>query len=276
MSARSVVVSLEGPDCSMTALPVARGLADLEGGTLHIVVSSDRELAEHEVPARFGIDPEMLRGSVIHTRVGDAGRAVLAMAAEHRAALVVMCTRGAQDPPRRRLGDAARVVLAEGRTPVVLVRPERGTPPWKLEEVLVPHDGTPTTSAAICPAAELAARAGAQLLALHVASPGARPLAEPGSLRVPRYVDQPQHEWPAWAGEFLERLGSMCPLDPSHLRFFLGHGETGTEIVRVANEQGADMIVLAWHGTLGPAHAQVFKHLLREAPCPMFVLRVEA
>ena len=30
--------------------------------------------------------------------------------------------------------------------------------------------------------------------------------SQPGSLPAPRYIDQPQHEWPAWAGEFVERM----------------------------------------------------------------------
>ena len=45
-------------------------------------------------------------------------------------------------------------------------------------------------------------RGRAELLVVHVTDVRAAP-AEPGSLTTPRYVDQPQHEWPAWASEFI-------------------------------------------------------------------------
>ena len=57
------------------------------------------------------------------------------------------------------LGRTAMKVLHNAPCPVVLVPPERGATPWHLQHVLVPHDGTPTTSAALQPAAELAERA---------------------------------------------------------------------------------------------------------------------
>lgn len=189
--------------------------------------------------------------------------------------VIVTTTRDARDPPHVALGLAARGVLSRARCPVVLVRPEQGEEPWRLDELLVPHDGTPATTAALCPAAELARTIGARLFALHVAAPGARRPEEPGSLQVPHYVDQPQHEWPAWAGEFVERLRSQCPIDLAKVRFLLGHGEPAAEILRVAEESSVDLIVLAWHGTLEAEHARIFKALLLRAPCPMMVLRVD-
>lgn len=239
MSERSVWVPSVG-GAPLVALPVARALADRTHASLHVT---------------------------------DADPDAMARGAE---SVIVTSTRDARDPPRVALGLAARGVLSRARCPVVLVRPERGTGPWSLDELLVPHDGTPATTAALCPAAELARSIGARLFALHVAAPGAPRHEEPGSLQVPHYVDQPQHEWPAWAGEFVERLRSQCPIDLAQVRFFLGHGEPATEILRIAEEQGVDLIVLAWHGTLEAEHARIFKTLLHRAPCPMMVLRVDA
>lgn len=189
--------------------------------------------------------------------------------------VIVTTTRDARDPPHVALGLAARDALSRARCPVVLIRPEQGEEPWRLAELLVPHDGTPATTAALCPAAELARSTGARLFALHVAAPGARRREEPGSLQVPHYVDQPQHEWPAWAGEFVERLRSQCPIDLAKVRFLLGHGEPSEEILRVAEENAVDLIVLAWHGALEAEHARIFKALLLRARCPMMVLRVD-
>lgn len=271
----AIIVALDARPCTEGPLSVARALADFEGATLHVVHVGERNPAAHALASRLGIASESLRGSVIHGDAGDAAHTMLALASRERAAAIVLCTLGAGDPAHRSLGACARTVLAEATCPVVLVRPEPLREAWTLEEVLLPHDGSPATTAAIRPAATIASQANAKLLALHVATPGTHPRGEPGALPVPRYVDQPQHEWPAWATEFLERLESSCTLDPARVRLFLGRGEPGAEVLRVANEQRADLVVLAWHGGLDVHHAAVFKKLLRHAPCPMMVLRVD-
>ncbi len=276
----SVVLLLDGAECTPAALRVACALRDISRSTLHILHAAEHAPPPRELIAQLGLDAASLRGCVIHDVAGDVPRAVLALAARERARAIVLCTTSAADDPRRSLGEHARGVLAEARVPVVLVRPDAVGPEWELREVLLPHDGTPATSQAIRPAAQIARDAHAKLLALHVATPGkdapraAARRAEPGSLPVPRYVDQPHHEWPEWASEFLERVEAAAPLDPGQLRLFLGQGETGSEVLRRAETEKADLIVLAWHGTLDPDHAQVFKALLRRAPCPLMILRV--
>lgn len=282
MNDRSIVVLLDGAECTPAALRVACTLRDISGSALHVVHAAERSAPPRELIEQLGLDAASLRGCVVHGAAGDVAREVLALATRKNAKAIVLCTKSASDAPRRSLGENARGVLAEAEVPVVLVRPDLVPPDWRLSEVLLPHDGTPATTQAIRPAAMIARDANAKLLALHVATPGkgaeaamAR-RAEPGSLPVPRYVDQPQHEWPEWAGEFLERLEATSALDPGQVRLFLGQGETGSEVLRVAEREGADLVVLAWHGTLDPDHATVFKALLRRAPCPLMILRVPA
>jgi nucleotide-binding universal stress UspA family protein len=170
------------------------------------------------------------------------------------------------------LGRTATKVLHDARCPVVLVPPERGAAPWRLHHVLVPHDGTPSTSAALQPAAALAERGRAELLVVHVTNIKTAP-AEAGSLSTPRYVDQPQHEWPAWTSEFLNRLACICPLGQLRVRMFLAHGDTAAEIMRLSEKQSTDLIVLAWRGILEPPRAATMKDILREAHCPIMVVR---
>ena len=163
-------------------------------------------------------------------------------------------------------------VLYDASCPVVLVPPERGTTPWHLHHVLVPHDGTPSTSAALQPAAQLADRARAELLVAHVTNIRAGP-AGPGSFTTPRYVDQPQHEWPAWSSEFLNRLACICPLGHLHVRVSLAHGDPAAEILRLSERQSADLIILAWRGRWDAPHAAILKDVLRGARCPTMVVR---
>jgi nucleotide-binding universal stress UspA family protein len=53
----------------------------------------------------------------------------------------------------------------------------------------------------------------------------------------------------------------------------LGHGAPGEEILRVAREAQADLIVLTWKGRWAPEHAATFKAVVRDASCPTMVIR---
>ncbi|MFZ3180056.1 MAG: universal stress protein [Methylocystis silviterrae] len=106
----------------------------------------------------------------------------------------------------------------------------------------------------------------------HVTDIRAAP-AEPGSLTTPRYVDQPQHEWPAWSSEFVERLACICPLGHLHVRLFLAHGDPATEILRLTEKQSTDLVVLAWRGRWEVPHAAILKDILRESRRPIMMVR---
>ena len=147
---------------------------------------------------------------------------------------------------------------------------------WRLRRVLFPHDGSPAAAGAVRRAAEFARRAGAELLVLQVAVGGIPVPEERGSLTLPLYLDQPQHEWPTWVSEFIERLACVCPLAGLRVRLLLGRGEPAAEILRVVREESADLIVLAWKGNWAPEHAVTLKAVLREAPCPIMVVHIRA
>lgn len=271
-----LVVPLDASGAALVALPVARGLAQLRDGTIHLVHVSSDGARPTEVLERIGVPSAALRGSILSSRVGDPARGILETARELEAELIVMPTHTeAPAPTESALGDVALAVLEHAPCPVVLVNPDRGVAPWVLRRVLLPHDGTPATSAAIGPVMELARNAGAGLDVLHVACPSARVPTERGSLAPPRYVDQPQHEWPAWLGEFLERLDSISPLRSLDVRMWLARGMPGEEVLRVAAEQVDDLIVLAWHGAWEGAHASTLKSVLRRARAPVMVFRAQ-
>jgi len=273
MNAPTVLVPLDGTERALVALPVAKRLAEIAGATLHLVHVAREAMPPEAVLASVGLNSAELRGSVLHTKAGDPPSGIIQAASERNAALIVMCTHTARSGVSKTIGRTALAVLKHAPCPVVLVRPERGVAPWPIRRILLPHDGTPTTSAAIRPAAELARNTEAELVVLHVAAEGARAPAEQGSLTAPRYMDQPQHEWPAWVGEFVERLGCVCPLESLKVRMALAHGAPADEVLRVAAEQSADLIVLAWRGEWEGEHAATLKSVVRHATCPMMVIR---
>jgi nucleotide-binding universal stress UspA family protein len=271
MSEPVILVPLDGSKQALAALPVAKVLGEIERAALHILHVGEHERAGKDLRSRLGREAPVLDGFTIDARVGTPAVEILQVAGEIKPRLIVMCRHSGAERGKM-LGRTAMKVLHDALCPVVLVPPERGAIPWHLHHVLVPHDGTPTTSAALPPAAELAQLGHAELLVVHVTNIRAAPV-EPGSLTTPRYVDQPQHEWPAWASEFMNRLACVCPLDHLHVRILLAHGNPAAEILRMSEKQSTDLIVLAWRGRWDAPRAATLKNILREAHCPIMVVR---
>jgi nucleotide-binding universal stress UspA family protein len=270
MSEPVILVPLDGTERALAALPVAKVLSEIEHAKLYIVYIGEHERADEDLCRKLGRENPMLEGSTVHFHFGTPATEILNVAGEMKPRAIVICRHSGAERGKM-LGRTAMKVLHEASCPVVLVPPERGVNPWHLQHVLVPHDGTPTTSAALPPAAELAEHSRAELLVAHVTHIGAAP-EEPGTLTTPRYIDQPQHEWPVWADEFVNRLACVCPLEHVHVRIFLAHGNAATEILRLSEKQSTDLIVLAWRGKW-EARAATLKQVLREAHCPVMVVR---
>ncbi len=275
---QTVVVPLDGTESALGALPVARRLAAIRGGTVYVLHVAERPLSSAALLDRLGLRPDDARGLVLDAVGGEPSEGILRAATDRAPALIAMCARGANRSERAGgcLGRTAERVLAAAPCPVVIVPPRgpAGGAAWTPRTLLVPFDGTPATAAAAAYAADLARRAAAELLVLHVAAPAMPPSAERGAMRGPTYVDQPHHEWPAWGREVLERL---CSLAHAHegvrLRLYVAAGDPGAEILRFATAKPVDLVVAAWGGRLDEDRAQTLKALLDAAPCPVLITR---
>jgi nucleotide-binding universal stress UspA family protein len=274
--AKTVLVPLDGSVHATAAVPVARGLAKLFHATLAVLHVTDDALAPAALIERMKLSGEDVRGLVVERRPGAAAAAIVQEAAERDAAMIVMCPHIRTEVRPRALGSVAAAVLRTASCPVVLVPPARGRKYWALRRVLVPHDGTPTSAATIGPATDFASMAAAELVVLHVATPGTERPTEPGTLVFPRYVDQPQYEWPVWAQEFLDRLRAVGRArDGVDIRLAVAQGEAGSAIVDFAQENDSDLIVLGWRGVLEPDRARTMRRVIRDSSCPVVVFRLE-
>ncbi len=267
----NVLVPLDGTELSKLGLPVARLLGRLYGATLHVVYVGESVRAAPQTLRDLGLNGEEMRGAVLDQLHGDPADAILETTQRLRAPLLVMCTHtcGHSDAP---LGSVAERVLGGAPARAVLIPPDFQPEAWGLRRVLLAHDGTRTADMAIAPAADLAHRAGAEVTALHVA---ARTAAQPeeGSMPAPRYVDQPQHEWPAWAEEFLGRMMALGAA-PSAMNFKLlvTGGQPGSEVAQFARDNGVDLVALAWQGRLEEERGATLKVIVRRAGCPVLLV----
>lgn len=310
VAAATLVVPLDGSLEAAAALPIARTLADAESATIHVVYVSDEPLSPSGLVDRLGVAPEELVGAVLTRRVGAPADEIVRQATELGSRLIVMSSHAAQDAlpgapasalpgapasalpgapatalpgasasrPARRgsLGEATREVLRQAPCPVVLVPPGRPSSPWPLRQILLPHDGIPTTATAIARATDLARRSRAELAVLHIASPHLAPNAGSGALATPRYLDQPQHEWPSWAGEFMDRFTALggAPQEV-RMRLFLATGEPADAIVDFVNDHHTDLVVIAWVSGWEPEQRPTMRKVIDQAPVPLLIFPLE-
>jgi nucleotide-binding universal stress UspA family protein len=269
-----ILLPLDGSEHALAAIPVARTFSQLVGAPLRIIHVLAKAPEPMELVELLGVSRAALGSFSVEAREGDPATAIVRAAEEMNARLIVMCTHTAAAQPNDIVGSTTLAVLRHASCPVVLVNPEHALHGWRLDQLLFPHDGSPAAAGTLRRAAEFARRAGAELLVLQVAVGGMPVPEERGSLTSPLYLDQPQHEWPAWASEFIERLACVCPLGELRVRLLLGRGEPAAEILRVAREQSADLILLAWKGNWAGEHAGTLKAVVRKAPCPTMVAHI--
>ena len=136
--------------------------------------------------------------------------------------------------------------------------------------ILVPTDFS-TASDAVFPHAEaLAKQKSASLLILHVEEP---PLAYGGG-ELYYGLPEPNSE------RILKMLEGVRPADQTvAFTHRLAMGDPAGEIVRIAGEEGAEMIVLGTHGRTGVTRllmGSVAEAIVRRSPCPVLVYRETA
>lgn len=276
-----ILVPLDGKAASTTVLPAARRIADRTDGGIHILHVSRAPVPEHRLPSRLGLDRAELAGAGLEQASGDAAAGIVRVARERNAWLVAMTATEEPSREARKIGGTAAAVLQTIGCDVLVVRSGMAEPVRSLRDVrrlLLPLDGSPSAAAAVAPAAELARRIGARLDLLHIATLRKRLPEERGTMIGPRYLDAPEHEWPVWAQEFLERFGPPATggLSKADVQLHVAHGEPGEEILRYAQARRIDLIAIAWHRTLAAGHAEIVKRLLQTAPCPLLFVRAEA
>jgi HAD superfamily hydrolase (TIGR01509 family) len=268
----NVVLPLDSTSASRAALPVACKLAQLFNATLHVIYTGEPARNVKDALTKLGLTVEEMTGVVLSHNQGESAEAIMQSAHSLPNSLIVISTQmGAQSGPER-FGSLTESVLAAKPERILLLTPERGDQSWEPRRILLAHDGTPTCNATIAPTIELARRLGAEVIALHVAEYGAPGSGEPGSLPAPLYVDQPQHEWPAWASEFMNRmLATGVPPSAIHFQLAVTGGQPGSEVSQVARERHADLVVMAWHGRCGE-HITATRVVIRNSGCPVFLV----
>ena len=136
-----------------------------------------------------------------------------------------------------------------------------------LKTILVSTDFSPSSDAALAMATALARDSGAKLLIVHVEE---IPLATGGAeylYSVPEPATQ----------ELKKMLGEVLPKDPKvAYEHRLLAGDPAEAIVRTAEADGVDMIVIGTHGRTGLTRllmGSVAEAIVRRAGCPVLTVK---
>ncbi|MFM9059331.1 MAG: universal stress protein [Planctomycetaceae bacterium] len=136
--------------------------------------------------------------------------------------------------------------------------------------ILFPTDFSTASDAALAHAEALAKSSGARLLIVHVEEP---PLAYGGG---ELYYGLPEPD----SERIQKMLDDVRPKDPAvPFTHRLTMGDPAGEIIRLAAEEQAEMIVLGTHGRTGMIRflmGSVAEAIVRRAPCPVLVYREAA
>lgn len=115
----------------------------------------------------------------------------------------------------------------------------------------------------------------AELLILHVVS--SRLVGYPSfENAIPLDLEELQHTIDERVKTELETTAAKCRSEVSTVKTDIRHGEIPTEIVRYADRNSADLIVIGTHGWTGIKHVllgSVAENVLRTATCPVLTVK---
>jgi nucleotide-binding universal stress UspA family protein len=135
-----------------------------------------------------------------------------------------------------------------------------------IRTILHPTDFSDRSAPAFALACSLARDHGARVIILHVIPP-------PGS-HAEVIARQEPNSYRAEASDRLYRV--RAPDGTVDLDHRLSDGDPGAEILRVAEDEGCDLIVMGTHGRTGLPRlltGSVAEEVVRRAPCPMLTVK---
>jgi nucleotide-binding universal stress UspA family protein len=139
---------------------------------------------------------------------------------------------------------------------------------FRIKSILHPTDFSQPSEYAFQTACALARDHGAKLVLLYVVPP---------FIATEAYVPPPSEEYREKVWEEFRQIQATVPaVREVRVETQITEGDPAHEIVRVAEEVGADLIVMATHGRTGLRRllmGSVAEHVLRRAACPVLTVK---
>jgi nucleotide-binding universal stress UspA family protein len=281
---RTILVPVDGSSFGEHALPMAVGLAQKAGATLHlahvhqpvppatiagVAIMDHLELHRRQDEQAYLSDlaRRVTEGRTVSLKTalleGDVAAAIHDYAKAQGVGLIVLSTHGRGALSRFWLGSVADQLIREATLPVMLYRPQEGRAELKkqieLKKVLLPLDGTPPGEEIIEPALSLAGLFGAELTLVRVVQPVIRPTYAPEGTspvglahsvleEIPRLqarVDEEARAYLEGVGQKLRARGAKVEIS------VVMEEQPAVGLLREAQARHADLIAMATHARRG-------------------------
>lgn len=286
---QSVLVPLDGSKLSEKALRVAESLVEgrkeaglvllraLETPRLSAWLPAEMlPLYEHEkqVVAQYLEDHKQTlaeKGIEARTILAPGPGpvdAVVSECSEGRANLVVMSSHGESGWIEFFLGSNTEKIARLAPTQILVVKGEK-EPDLPFKKILIPLDGSERAQKALPIALDVAPGGGAQITLVgvsvvfkgHAFEGDMRTMVEPDFKRIQTYLDE-QAEWLSSQGYEVNTT--------------IKRGEPADEILKVAEEENSDLILMTSQGRTGFAvwlYGSVAERILRHSRCSVLVFK---
>lgn len=203
---------------------------------------------------------------------GDAVTEIVRLASDRGTDLVVMGTRGRAGLKRWLMGSVTEGVLRRAPCPVLTVTPrtQAYVSPVELRTIVCAVDFSEASLHALEYGFSLAQERRARLVLLHVVAGLGNP-ADEALFLSPDFARRVR-------GDALARLRSLVPEgaeDWSIPETRVGFGKAGTEILRLARERNADLVVMGARRKAGfdaPFSASTIRTVASQADCPVLAV----
>lgn len=288
---KSLLVPVDFSDCSIKAVECANYLAKDSGACIDLLnviepariprglkmpygdwedlmvrnsKSSLKQLAAEKIDRLIPVHSEV--------RIGGSYQEICEAASRQGQELIVIGTHGRTGLKHFFFGSTAERVVRFAPCSVLVVRGLTQTPKIKKPgKILVPVDFSRNSNLAVDAAAAIAREFGSALILSHI-------LPSYNQVSESQFVDYAtlEGELRESAQKELLAISTNVAEHGVPAATFLSHGRPATEIVLVAEQLKADLIVISTHGRTGIQHAllgSTTEQVVRHAGCPVLVLR---
>jgi nucleotide-binding universal stress UspA family protein/nitrite reductase/ring-hydroxylating ferredoxin subunit len=248
---KRIVVGTDGSEQARSALAVAARLAKASRATLLIVHASSRDAQGREILRAAAAGAQEVAARVgTEMRPGPGADVLVEVADQQDADLIVVGSRGLSRAKQVLIGSVSHRVAYRAPCDVLIVRAEHGPEDVPYRRILLGTDGSATADRCARKGYDLAGLLGASITLTFVGHP-----------RTAQIVLDDTHDCQDVKVEVTKRSVE---------------GRAADQIVRLAEQDGLDLIVVGNRGMRGPARlllGSVPQDVIQHAPCDVLIAR---
>jgi len=293
-----ILVSLDGTELAELALPYAEELAGKLGSQVILIyVSESAEDPYHHMHQLYlqrmvettkqGAERSLEKPATKEIKVesailvGDPAEEILDYADKEDIGLIIMATHGRSGIRRWALGSVADKVIRATERPVALIRAKGVRPDVRakgiLNRALVPLDGSKESETIIPYVEELTSKLKAEVVLLHIVARTYHVYygGVGEGAKIP-YTDEEMEPLKASAEDYLKKVADGLKDKGIATKTEVRVGAAAEEIIKLADEIGADLVAMSTHGRSGVsrwAYGSVADKTLQGGNTPLLLVR---